>query len=538
MGALATLVSTGYQAVARRDLAVSLVGYLALAVVFGYRLADSINPDGVSYARLAGYLAEGNFALGIVSYWSPLLPWCMAPLVALGIDPLHAARIVLAIAGAVQVVAVALLLRWRSSLPAGWRLPVLALVAVGAVGWTTALIRPDALLAACLLCCAVAATSSRVMDSPRVALAAGLWGGLAALAKAYGLPFVVVFLPLTLCLGAWPRRHEAGIGKRLARAVLTALLGVLLFVGPWIGIVSAKYGRLTWSSVAAIAHAVKGPGAAPRYHPVFEPRQPPPGRLTVWEVPETLDYDFWSPFAGKRQFEHQMGIMGSNAIAVLGAFREFDALGLCVAALFVLPLLSWRRQEAGQILWVWATLAIFAGGFLPIFFRSFYLVPFLWPLCAAYLVVFLHRATRGARFRPAAGICLFVTILSLSWMPMSQLGRSTAREATLEYRAFARRLAEQGAAGAVAAGSERLYSTGMYVAYHLDLPYLHVVEESSVSALEELLARYDVRTYLLDSKAALADELRKQKGWRLIASGHRGRLRILGFSPPQPEPAN
>lgn len=92
MGALTIRLPASYHAAARRDLEICLGAYLVLAAILGYLLRDTTTPDGVIYSRLATYLARGDFELGIVSSWSPLLPWSMAPLVAAGVDPLHADR--------------------------------------------------------------------------------------------------------------------------------------------------------------------------------------------------------------------------------------------------------------------------------------------------------------------------------------------------------------------------------------------------------------------------------------------------------------
>ena len=531
MGTLGTRLSASYHALARRDLPICVGAYLALAAVFGYLLRDTITPDGVVYSRLAGYLARGDFELGIVSFWSPLLPWTMAPLVAVGVDPLHAGRIVLALAGALHVLAVGLLLRRRTDLPATWRLPVLALTALGAVAWTTWKLRPDALLAAGLLFAVLALISPRVLDSRRLPLAAGIAAGLAALGKSYGLPFALVWVPLTLGLQAWPRRREPGIRRALARAVLFALLGVSIATLPWATTLSLKYGRPLWTSAAAVAHAAVGPTAG-RPHPVYEPRRPPPGRLYAREVPEVLDYAFWSPFDGRRELMHQLEVIRRNGVEVLATFRGFDALGLAVAGLLLLPAVSRRRQRWPEVLWVWATVAIFAGGFLPVYFAGYYITSFLWPFCAVYLFVFLRRALEGRRAGWVAGLCLLLATLSLAWAPVEQLRRSLAREAGVEYKAFGRRLAEKGARGPVAVASTRIFGDGVYVAYLLDAPYFQLIEEPTVAATEETLTRWGVGTYLVDSRSPLAAELQSRSRWRLIDSARRRRGRLLAFAAP------
>ena len=69
--------------------------YAALAVVGTLRNPDQIKLDTVSYIHLADHLAHGRLELSVASHWSPLISWCIAPLLALGVDGLLAARLVL-----------------------------------------------------------------------------------------------------------------------------------------------------------------------------------------------------------------------------------------------------------------------------------------------------------------------------------------------------------------------------------------------------------------------------------------------------------
>ncbi len=78
----------------------ALLLYAALAAVGVLRNPDEINPDAVSYIHLADHLAHGRLALSVASHWSPLISWCIAPLLALGVDGLLAGRLVLVAWGA------------------------------------------------------------------------------------------------------------------------------------------------------------------------------------------------------------------------------------------------------------------------------------------------------------------------------------------------------------------------------------------------------------------------------------------------------
>src|SRR3954471_11186652 len=70
-----------------------LLVYVAIAAPMAVVNRERINPDAVAYIRRGIYLARGDFYHSVSGYWSPLISWCIAPLVAGGMDGLHAARV-------------------------------------------------------------------------------------------------------------------------------------------------------------------------------------------------------------------------------------------------------------------------------------------------------------------------------------------------------------------------------------------------------------------------------------------------------------
>ena len=84
----------------RRTRSTWLLGYALYAVVLGVAAArnvDRLNPDAIAYLRIAHYAATGQLDLMISGCWGPLLSWLIAPLLAVGVDSLVAARVVLAL---------------------------------------------------------------------------------------------------------------------------------------------------------------------------------------------------------------------------------------------------------------------------------------------------------------------------------------------------------------------------------------------------------------------------------------------------------
>src|SRR5262249_39842384 len=87
--------------------------------------------------------------------------------------------------------------------------------------------------------------------------------------------------------------YQSGLRQAIrATAIFTA--GFLLVAGPWIGLLSYKYGHPVISTSGPMAHAIVGPPDMPRDHPDhlhFYKRET--GRITTSEDPTNLPYNYW-----------------------------------------------------------------------------------------------------------------------------------------------------------------------------------------------------------------------------------------------------
>ena len=74
---------------------------IVLAVKSAWLFRDEINPDGLSYMRIAQYYLSGQTALMVSGYWGPLLSWLIVPWLLVFDDPLHAAHAAMAVSAVV-----------------------------------------------------------------------------------------------------------------------------------------------------------------------------------------------------------------------------------------------------------------------------------------------------------------------------------------------------------------------------------------------------------------------------------------------------
>src|SRR5207244_8669638 len=163
-----------------------------------------------------------------------------------------------------------------------------------AFAWASSLVTPDLLLVCFLLFYLRAMFQSAAESRTRTAVVAGLLGGLAYLAKAYALPFVVAHFTLVHAV-RWMSAHRRGSRRLLAKRFVAGMATLLAVALPWITTISLKYGHLTASTAGSYSWHLVGPLVGGR-HPVHTDGliPPPDGRASsIWDDPSALRFPPW-----------------------------------------------------------------------------------------------------------------------------------------------------------------------------------------------------------------------------------------------------
>jgi len=528
-----------------------------LLAVAAWRNLHQLNPDAIAYMRIAGYYANGQTELAVTGYWGPLLSWLMVPLLKVGAPPLVAARVVMGVSGVVFLAGAVAVFRV-------FRLPRVALltgawVAGGwSVFWSVRNITPDLLMAG-LVALAVSATMELFLSRSRrgdeskhfgrtririltSAATAGLWWGLAYLAKA-------VALPLALAAAAGLAVFAMS-GRRELRAELAARLGMVcictaLVAAPWLGVLSQHYGRFTFSTTGPIAHALAGPGEKAGFHPAMTTlHQPEAGRVTQWEEPSRMAYQRWSPFASEENFRHQLKVIGGNIGVcwdwlnpwrawVAGAdsppwrrwLGTFDLLGISGMAVLLAGGCAVRnRHRLRRVRWCWALVPVAALGglYLPFFVmaednRYFYpVLPFLWVLAVGASGWAARRKSRvvgGTRQLAFRIVSLAFVTTALAWLAVALV--RIPNQASRAAHEIAVQLKLSGHVGPVA-GSGLLPGgrTGLYTAFLLGERWLG---DDSMAGPEAFLA--SGATVVVVRRSSHAELFARNPSWHLAGRG-------------------
>ena len=336
-------------------------GWPALALILGMQVLllvwaavtnrHLLNTDAVAYLRLAEYYANGSLDLAVSGYWGPLLSWLVAGLMSLGVPALIAARVVMA-ASALGFVGACHFLLSRLDIPGGLVRGGTALAALATVPWSVEQISPDLLQGALALMALGCVLSSRWPMSPQLAVASGVWWGLAYLGKAIALPWGAATM-VTVAAIRWLRFPEARRTMGVHGAL--ALGSLLVVVLPWVVVLTLKYDRPTFSTSARIAHAIAGPSDADRYHPFARTfHQPALGRVTAWEDPSLMPYRRWSPWEGGEAFRHQLQVCLANVKTTFQLVGSMDLMRLGWVGMFGGILFGGLGGSGGQSqFWRW-----------------------------------------------------------------------------------------------------------------------------------------------------------------------------------------
>ena len=216
------------------------------------------NIDGISYMSIGRQYAEGDIGDALNAYWSPAVSWLLAPLVAVGIDPVRAFLLinVAASTGTVALAALALRTATTRLLPlitvSGMLIPLL----VATVDELT----PDPLVITWVMGFVLTVVwAMRRFEQPsrRDALVVGCTLGVLAAAgyfvKLYLLPVAGVTL-LALLVFGFLRRDAR---RRLLAAGGIAVAAWCIVVAPWVVAISAKYDTPTLGTSLAVNLANK-----------------------------------------------------------------------------------------------------------------------------------------------------------------------------------------------------------------------------------------------------------------------------------------
>ena len=494
----------------RTSLAAVWPTQIALAGIVAWLRCDQVNPDTIVYIRIAQYYLSGQTDLLISGYWGPMLSWLIVPWLLIFADPLLAAHAAMAVSAVVFLVGGFCVLR-AARLPDSASVIGMWIIALIGVAWSINP-TPDLLMAGLLCCGTSQLVSDKWVANVRTALGAGLVLGASYLAKAVALPVSALML---IGLASTNVVVYQSSLRQAVRAAAMTIAGFLIVAGPWIGILSYKYGHPVFSTSGSINHAIAGPRDMERFHPTFRTfHKPETRRLTSWEDPTGMPYQHWSPLENISYAVHQAKVIYGNALLLVQYLQSFDWLGLgLVCAIFGFLFGTPWKKSLQEEMWRWLLIPIFALCviYLPVLASApryfFVALPFLLAVSLGYTLSLAGSIFQNNQVKHA----LALTLVTLSFVMGNKdsfrkaFDPSNANGDYLAAKILADKLKMTGLIGPIASVGSA-WGSGLYLAYLLNTQWFgHRVE---VNNPEEILSS-GADLIILPRGTAMAKQLRE-----------------------------
>lgn len=326
-------------------------------------------PDAISYIAVARHYLDRQWSEALNPYWSPLLSWLTAVLLAIGVPGLAAIKLVCIGAGSAGLAAVLRLARLLELTP--YLAGIAAITAACmAANYALSRITPDLLSAAILLWYFTVIFSPRYSRAPHSGPLCGFIGVLGYLAKAYCFYFFLLHFVIVSAVFWW---RTAGLERRaIRRHFVTGLAVFIVGCAPWIAIVSIRAGTPTISTAGVWNRRMVGPQSPgfPQYYRLMPPSSP--HALSMWENPSPALLPNWSPLGSRVNFRHQIRILNINVHGFFYVINHTSVFALGALLLYF----AWglRRAIHGFLhpLLVVLTIAIVPVGYLLLTLRDRY----------------------------------------------------------------------------------------------------------------------------------------------------------------------
>jgi len=451
--------------------------------------------DTPSYISIARHYAEGRFHDAVNWFWSPLISWLLAPFLRIGMDPISSLHLLGLTTGLAGLIGCRGIFRELGLPERAQNILLLALIPV-LHAFSLVNPNPDLLVAVLLLFYVRLVIARDYAENPWIAAFCGLLGALAYFAKAYAFPFFAAhFLLVNVC------RH---IGERdflrrrnVRRSCLLGLAAFLLLSSAWIGVLYAKYGRLTISTIGEYNFRLVNDVSGVSYLSDGFAEPPVPTALSAWEDPTQLAEARLKPIDASRVIEDTVSRIGRNILNTIDAYQAGSVFAMASLALTAIGLigLSPRAMLGNARFLVLLTVLLLPAGYLPLLMNRRYLYIGLLLIYALGGSLLLGVTTWSSRRRTAA---LFILCFSFMLLPLRDLRANV--HFNREIYELATFFAAQGVQGRIASNGS--YDRSLFLTHFLagerkGAAFLGVSRSgASAGELEDALRRHAIDYYL------------------------------------------
>ncbi len=509
----------------------SLLVYLVAGCLLIKYYRYQINPDGLSYISIAQKYMAGNFHDAVNGWWGPFISWLLIPFLYFTSDALLAGKVLFLLIGLAVIIAL-WILSYKFEMTESIRKVILIAAVPVVLSFAFSDITPDLLLACMLLFYLGIIFSADYADRINKGIFSGVLGGAAYLSKSFAFPFFISHFFIMNVL--WYFRSETRQAKK--KVVQNFLAGAVVFAlisGMWVGLLSNKYGQLTFGTTGKASYRTKVVPGSQDLAVLWQGFLKPPNEtaMSAWEDPsyqemqDSPSMESWD-FV-RNQLSFTAGLIGKIA----GFFMDVSVLSIGIAIAYVLFWLQRFNIKTmpAEVLFPTITIAIFAGGYSLIWVRERYLWSLfvLSMLMGGYVLGRLFQNNFFTKTRKA--VILIIFFLSFA-IPAYQGLKSYANRGRWVHE-LSRVLERRVTKGSNIAANTN-WAGSLFLSYHLDCKYYGAQKKNiSRTELKRQLEKYAIDYYLFWGGAA--PDLRFLSNYEEITGGRIPGLRIYGLKKPR-----
>ncbi|UTB33256.1 MAG: hypothetical protein NKF70_03005 [Methanobacterium sp. ERen5] len=386
------------------DIITILIIYMSISVIlfkfFQYKIAG----DEISYIDIARAYAAGHWENAINGYWSPLYSWLMAPfLFIIGFKPLYGvyiSRILAIIIGFFVLLSVRRLGNVFNIDGTILRLFMASLI-LPVVLYVFLYPTPDILLVLMLTLYLSLIYDESYRTKLSYGILCGVIGALAYFTKSFAFPFFLVHFVLSNVLFYYKSVNFEK--KIILKNLLLGLTIFFVFSGLWIGTISTKYDKLTFSTAGEYNQALVGPeykdntfdkGISPIYS--IGLIQPPNNDTTsIWGDLSYFKMNKWSPFASWKDFSYEIELIISNIIYTFNIVESFMFIAIIILIAMIFMTISSKidKKTKNKLNYILITMLIYIGGYWLIIpeWRYLWIIFILLTMSSFIIIDSLHK---------------------------------------------------------------------------------------------------------------------------------------------------
>ncbi len=460
--------------------------YILAALVLIPKVANRLNPDGVSYISISSAYVQNDWGRAINGTWSPLFPVLLSPFLAANIDPIFASHLLQTIIGLLFLMAIKSLLEKFELDSFVLNISIYILIPI-TIYFAFFSISADLLVSAILIAYLCLILDKNYEKSLVFGLFAGLLGGVAYLSRTYAFPFFVIHFTLTNFI--FLKNSNTATEKRIIKRNFTIGMLVFLLISlVWVSVLYQKYGFVTLGTASKYNFRVLNPiYKSLSEHPLFSLgiTNPPYAKsLSAWEDLTTYTdiYPNWNPIGSLSNFYYTIKTISQNIINMLTTLIIFSPFSIPI--LFGFFALRTEINKNARLKILIMSGILFLIGFLP--FKE-YLERHIWfslVILFIYSIITIPLLIERWKIKFPRTVLVLI-LLSFVIKPLVFIAYSSLPATSQKNRFFessadtyilAQNLKSLGMQGGFV--SNKYGSGGIVLSYYLNSPYFGVIRET------------------------------------------------------------